>query len=119
LPAALTRILPKALPKHRLAWPRALYCGARAPNDDADLVAVTKEPAIEYATRGIRANAVSLGVIRTPMNSDDPGGALAALHPLGRMREVDGVVEAVIHLERASFVTGEILQVDGGQSAGF
>ncbi|MEY9931668.1 NAD(P)-dependent dehydrogenase (short-subunit alcohol dehydrogenase family) [Catenulispora sp. GP43] len=83
------------------------------------LVAVTRELAIEYAARGIRANAVSLGVIRTPMNPDDPGGKLAALHPLGRMGEIDDVVEAVMYLEQASFVTGEILHVDGGQSAGF
>jgi NAD(P)-dependent dehydrogenase (short-subunit alcohol dehydrogenase family) len=83
------------------------------------LVAVTRELAIEYAARGIRANAVSLGVIRTPMNPGDPDGALAALHPLGRMGEVADVVEAVIYLEQAPFVTGEILHVDGGQSAGF
>jgi len=83
------------------------------------LVAATKELAVEYAARGIRANAVSLGVIRTPMNPDDPGGALAALHPLGRMGEIDDVVEAIMYLEQASFVTGEILHVDGGQSAGF
>ena len=83
------------------------------------LVAVTKELAIEYASRGIRANAVSLGVIRTPMNPDDPGGALAALHPLGRMGEIDDVVDAIMYLEQAPFVTGEILHVDGGQSAGF
>ena len=83
------------------------------------LVAATKELAIEYAARGIRANAVSLGVIRTPMNPDDPGGALAALHPLGRMGEIKDVVEALMYLEGASFVTGEILHVDGGQSAGF
>jgi NAD(P)-dependent dehydrogenase (short-subunit alcohol dehydrogenase family) len=83
------------------------------------LVAVTKELAIEYASRGIRANAVSLGVIRTPLNPDDPGGALAALHPLGRMGEIDDVVGAIMYLEQATFVTGEILHVDGGQSAGF
>ncbi|WP_329560441.1 SDR family NAD(P)-dependent oxidoreductase [Kitasatospora sp. NBC_01266] len=89
------------------------------------LVAATKELAIEYAARGIRANAVSLGVIRTPMHPDDPGdpddpgGSLAALHPLGRMGEIPDVVEAIMYLERASFVTGEILHVDGGQSAGF
>jgi len=83
------------------------------------LVAVTRELAIEYAARGIRANAVSLGVIRTPMNPDDPGGVLAALHPLGRMGEIEDVVEAIMYLERATFVTGEILHVDGGQSAGF
>ena len=83
------------------------------------LTAATRELAIEYAARGIRANAVSLGVIRTPMNPDDPGGALAALHPLGRMGEVEDVVEAIMYLEQAAFVTGEILHVDGGQSAGF
>jgi NAD(P)-dependent dehydrogenase (short-subunit alcohol dehydrogenase family) len=83
------------------------------------LVAVTRELAIEYAARGIRANAVSLGVVRTPMHPEDPGGALAALHPLGRMGEIDDVVEAVMYLEQATFVTGEILHVDGGQSAGF
>ncbi|MEY9906230.1 NAD(P)-dependent dehydrogenase (short-subunit alcohol dehydrogenase family) [Catenulispora sp. MAP12-49] len=83
------------------------------------LVAVTRELAIEYAARGIRANAVSLGVIRTPMNPDSPGGELAALHPLGRMGEIDDVVEAIMYLEQAPFVTGEILHVDGGQSAGF
>lgn len=83
------------------------------------LVAVTRELAIEYAARGIRANAVSLGVIRTPMNPDDPDGTSAALHPLGRMGEIGDVVEAIMYLEQAKFVTGEILHVDGGQSAGF
>jgi len=83
------------------------------------LVAVTRELAIEYAARGIRANAVSLGVVRTPMNPGDPDGALAALHPLGRMGEIADVVGAVVYLEQAPFVTGEILHVDGGQSAGF
>ena len=83
------------------------------------LVSVTKELAIEYAARQIRANAVSLGVIRTSMHPDDPGGKLAALHPLGRVGEVGDVVGAIMYLEQASFVTGEILHVDGGQSAGF
>ena len=82
------------------------------------LVAVTKELAIEYAARGIRANAVSLGVIRTPMHPPSTYEALAATHPLGRLGEIDDVVEAVVYLENAPFVTGEILHVDGGQSAG-
>jgi NAD(P)-dependent dehydrogenase (short-subunit alcohol dehydrogenase family) len=43
---------------------------------------------------------------------------LAARHPLGRMEEVDDVVQAIRYLEQASFVAGEILHVDGGQSAG-
>ncbi|MBR7826125.1 SDR family oxidoreductase [Actinospica sp. MGRD01-02] len=83
------------------------------------LVAAIKELAIEYAARRIRANAVSLGVVRTPMHPEDPGGALAAQHPLGRMAEIDDVVEAILYLEQATFVTGDVLHVDGGQSAGF
>ena len=81
------------------------------------LNAVTRELAIEYAARGIRVNCVSLGVVRTPMNPEATP-ELAARHPLGRMEEVDDVVQAVRYLEQASFVTGGILHVDGGQSAG-
>ena len=82
------------------------------------LDAVTKSLAIEYAQRGIRANTVALGVIRTPMHAPETHTALAALHPVGRMGDVADVVEAILYLETASFVTGEILHVDGGQSAG-
>ncbi|WP_329034079.1 SDR family oxidoreductase [Streptomyces sp. NBC_00178] len=79
---------------------------------------VTKSLAIEYATRGIRVNTVALGVIRTPMHPTDPDGFQAARHPVRRMGEVDDVVRAVLYLEQAPFVTGEISHVDGGQSAG-
>lgn len=82
------------------------------------LNAVTKELAIEYAGRGIRANTVALGIIRTPMHAESTHDALAAMHPLGRMGDVEDVVNAVVYLETAPFVTGEILHVDGGQSAG-
>jgi NAD(P)-dependent dehydrogenase (short-subunit alcohol dehydrogenase family) len=82
------------------------------------LNAVTKALAIEYAAHGIRSNAVALGVIRTPMHDPATYEALAVLHPLRRMGEIDDVVEAVLYLENARFVTGEILHVDGGQSAG-
>jgi NAD(P)-dependent dehydrogenase (short-subunit alcohol dehydrogenase family) len=82
------------------------------------LNAVTKSLAIEYAGRGIRSNAVALGVIRTPMHDPASYDALAKLHPVGRLGEIDDVVDAVIYLENAPFVTGEILHVDGGQSAG-
>jgi NAD(P)-dependent dehydrogenase (short-subunit alcohol dehydrogenase family) len=44
--------------------------------------------------------------------------ALAGLHPLGRMGESSDIVDAIVYLEQAPFVTGEILHVDGGQSAG-
>ncbi len=82
------------------------------------LTAVTRSLAIEYAARGIRANAVALGIIRTPMHPADSHEALARMHPLGRIGEIDDVVEAIVYLEQARFVTGEILHVDGGQSAG-
>ena len=82
------------------------------------LNAVTKSLAIEYAGRGIRSNAVALGVIRTPMHDPSSYDAVANLHPVGRLGEIDDVVEAVVFLENATFVTGEILHVDGGQSAG-
>jgi NAD(P)-dependent dehydrogenase (short-subunit alcohol dehydrogenase family) len=82
------------------------------------LNAVTKSLAIEYAKRGIRVNAVALGVIKTPMHPAETYAPLGALHPLGRMGEISDVVDAILYLESASFVTGEILHVDGGQSAG-
>jgi NAD(P)-dependent dehydrogenase (short-subunit alcohol dehydrogenase family) len=82
------------------------------------LNAVTRALAIEYADRGIRSNAVALGTIRTPMHDPSTYDALAKLHPVGRLGEIDDVVGAVVYLETASFVTGEILHVDGGQSAG-
>jgi NAD(P)-dependent dehydrogenase (short-subunit alcohol dehydrogenase family) len=82
------------------------------------LNAATKALAIEYADRGIRVNAVALGVIRTPMHDPSSFDSLAKLHPLGRLGEIDEIVDAVLYLENATFVTGEILHVDGGQSAG-
>jgi NAD(P)-dependent dehydrogenase (short-subunit alcohol dehydrogenase family) len=82
------------------------------------LNAATKALAIEYALQGIRVNAVALGVIRTPMHDPASYETLAKLHPLGRLGEIDDVVDAVVYLENAKFVTGEILHVDGGQSAG-
>jgi NAD(P)-dependent dehydrogenase (short-subunit alcohol dehydrogenase family) len=82
------------------------------------LNAATKSLAIEYAKRGIRVNAVALGTIKTPMHPADTHEALAAMHPVGHMGEIDDIVDAVLYLESAKFVTGEILHVDGGQSAG-
>jgi NAD(P)-dependent dehydrogenase (short-subunit alcohol dehydrogenase family) len=82
------------------------------------LQSVTKSLAVEYATRGIRVNAVSPGTIKTPMHAEETHEFLAALHPVGRMGESSDVAEAVVYLENAHFVTGEILHVDGGMSAG-
>jgi NAD(P)-dependent dehydrogenase (short-subunit alcohol dehydrogenase family) len=82
------------------------------------LNAATKSLAIEYAKHNIRVNAVALGVIKTPMHSVETHAQLGALHPVGHMGEISDVVDAILYLETAGFVTGEILHVDGGQSAG-
>jgi NAD(P)-dependent dehydrogenase (short-subunit alcohol dehydrogenase family) len=82
------------------------------------LDAATRSLAIEYARRGIRANAVAPGVIKTPMHPVATHEMLGGLHPLGRMGEIADIVNAILYLETATFVTGETLHVDGGQSAG-
>lgn len=82
------------------------------------LNAATKSLAIEYAKTGIRANAVSPGAIKSPMHAPETHEALGALHPVGHMGEMSDIVNAVLYLDSAPFVTGEILHVDGGQSAG-
>jgi NAD(P)-dependent dehydrogenase (short-subunit alcohol dehydrogenase family) len=82
------------------------------------LAAVTRSLAIEYASRGVRVNAVSPGVIKTPIHDAASYEGLGALHPLGRVGEVGDIADAILYLERATFVTGEILHVDGGQAAG-
>jgi NAD(P)-dependent dehydrogenase (short-subunit alcohol dehydrogenase family) len=56
--------------------------------------------------------------MKTPMHAPETHEFLAKLHPVGRMGEIQDIVEAILFLENAPFVTGEILHVDGGQSAG-
>lgn len=82
------------------------------------LQSATKSLAIEYAARGVRSNAVALGIIDTPMHAPEHHDTLAALHPVGRLGEIGDITDAVIYLENAPFVTGATLHVDGGQSAG-
>jgi NAD(P)-dependent dehydrogenase (short-subunit alcohol dehydrogenase family) len=82
------------------------------------LQSATKALAIEYAGRGIRVNAVAPGIHKTPMNPPETYAERGALHPMGRMGEVSDIVDAVLYLENAPFVTGETLHVDGGQNAG-
>jgi NAD(P)-dependent dehydrogenase (short-subunit alcohol dehydrogenase family) len=82
------------------------------------LNAATKSLAIEYAKTGIRVNAVSPGIIKSPMHAPETHEALGSLHPVGHMGEMRDIADAVLYLESAGFVTGEILHVDGGQSAG-
>jgi NAD(P)-dependent dehydrogenase (short-subunit alcohol dehydrogenase family) len=82
------------------------------------IAAATRSLAVEYATRGIRVNAVSPGIIKTPMHAPENHEFLAGLHPVNRLGEISDIVDAVLYLEGAPFVTGEILHVDGGQVAG-
>jgi len=98
--------------------PMAALPTALATLTKAGLNAVTRALAIEYAGRSIRVNAVSPGVINTPMHPPQLHDFLAGLAPMGRMGEPQDVRDAVLYLEKAAFVTGEILHVDGGASAG-
>jgi len=83
------------------------------------LAAATRSLAIEYAAYGIRVNAVSPGIIATPVHPagsyEHPGGRLP---PLGRAGQVSDVVDGVLFLESSPYITGEILHIDGGQTAG-
>jgi NAD(P)-dependent dehydrogenase (short-subunit alcohol dehydrogenase family) len=80
--------------------------------------AVSKALALEYAANNIRFNTVSPGVINTPMHAKDNHEALAKFHPLARMGEVSDIVDAILYLQNATFVTGENIRVDGGVHAG-
>ena len=80
--------------------------------------AVSKALALEYATDNIRFNTVSPGIVNTPMHANQNHAALAKFHPLARMGEVSDIVDAVLYLQNATFVTGENIRVDGGVHAG-
>jgi NAD(P)-dependent dehydrogenase (short-subunit alcohol dehydrogenase family) len=67
---------------------------------------------IEYASRGIRVDAVSPGVIQTPMNAPGTCDALAAGHLVGRLGQVSDIVDGILFLESSPFITGEILHID-------
>ena len=82
------------------------------------LNALTKSLAIEVAKKGVRVNGVAPGAVKTPMHAPASHDFLAKIHPMGRMGEVHDIVEAVLFLESASFITGEIVHVDGGSTAG-
>jgi NAD(P)-dependent dehydrogenase (short-subunit alcohol dehydrogenase family) len=97
----------------RVASPSAL-----ASLTKGGLDAVTRSLATEFAARQVRFNAVAPGVVKTPTTADADYEELAAQHPLGRMAEISDIVQGVIYLEQATFVTGETLHIDGGQAAG-
>ena len=80
--------------------------------------AATRSLAIEYASRGIRVNAVSPGVIETPMHDPASYAAAATRHPLGRVGHVSDIVDGILFLESSPFITGETIHIDGGRIAG-
>jgi len=80
------------------------------------LAAVTRSLATEYASRGLRVNAVAAGTVQTPLH--DPASYEGMAGPLGRVAQISDVADAILYLEQATCVTGEVLHVDGGQAAG-
>jgi len=84
------------------------------------LAAATRSLAVEYASRGVRVNAVSPGIIQTPVHPADSYDELGdRLPPLGRVGQVSDVVDGILFLESSPYITGEILHIDGGQIAGY
>jgi NAD(P)-dependent dehydrogenase (short-subunit alcohol dehydrogenase family) len=82
------------------------------------LEAITRSLAIEYASQGIRVNAIAAGIVDTPMHKDDPYDFLKTLQPMGQIAAVSDIVDAALYLTDAGQVTGEVLRVDGGSHIG-
>ena len=85
----------------------------------AGIIGLTKTVAKEFAPRGVTANAVAPGFIKTAMTdalSEEQKQAMYKLIPLGKLGETEDIAEAVLFLvsDRARYITGEVLRVDGG-----
>ena len=102
----------------------AVYADSKSPSaltalTKGGLAAVTRSLAVEYASRGIRVNAVSPGIIQTPVHPPESYAGLGdRLPPMGRVGQVSDVVDGILFLEASPYITGEILHIDGGQIAG-
>jgi NAD(P)-dependent dehydrogenase (short-subunit alcohol dehydrogenase family) len=100
------------------------YASSEAPSaltslTKGGIAAVTRALAVEYASRGIRVNAVAPGIIQTPMFPQESYDTLGdRLPPMGHVGQVSDIVAGILFLESAPFITGEILHIDGGQVAG-
>jgi NAD(P)-dependent dehydrogenase (short-subunit alcohol dehydrogenase family) len=80
--------------------------------------AMSKQLAIEYAADNIRFNTVSPGIVNTPMHADEDHEQLKQFAPMHRLAETSEIVEAVLFLNSAKFISGENIRVDGGAHAG-
>ncbi len=86
----------------------------------AGIDALTRSLAVELGPENIRVNSVAPGLIKTPIHgrTEKEFEELHGMQPLGRLGEVQDVVDAVLYLAEANFVTGVVLPVDGGAAAG-
>jgi NAD(P)-dependent dehydrogenase (short-subunit alcohol dehydrogenase family) len=82
------------------------------------LEAITLSLAMEYAKDGIRFNAIAPGEVNTPMHAKDSRDYLRSLSPMGAIAEISDIVEAILYLTEARYVTGEVLHVDAGAHNG-
>jgi NAD(P)-dependent dehydrogenase (short-subunit alcohol dehydrogenase family) len=100
------------------------YASSEAPSaltslTKGGIAAVTRALAVEYASRGIRVNAVAPGIIQTPMHPQESYETLGdRLPPMGHVGQISDIVDGILFLESAPFITGEIVHIDGGQVAG-
>src|SRR5271169_3666497 len=82
------------------------------------LETITQHLAMEYAKDGIRVNAVAPGAVYTPLHRETPQDVMESLSPMGRPSTVKDITDAVLYLNEAATVTGDILYVDGGAHFG-
>jgi NAD(P)-dependent dehydrogenase (short-subunit alcohol dehydrogenase family) len=82
------------------------------------LEAITRSLAMEYASEGIRFNAVAPGVVATPLTANRSEADLKSSSPMGTIPNIQDLVEAVVYLTEARQVTGEVLHVDAGMHNG-
>jgi NAD(P)-dependent dehydrogenase (short-subunit alcohol dehydrogenase family) len=125
------RVIPEMLKQHRghvvnISATIAEVAESQAPSALAaltkgGLAAVTRSLAIEYAARGIRVNAVSPGVIQTPMHAagSQPSSDGERMPPVGHVGQVSDVVGGILFLESSPYVSGEVIHIDGGKIAGY